>query len=225
MGNDGTKVLAATAAGIGITALILNLTKPAKAAAPGGAPVIDEDVRKALAAILTQQLDILTALGSIGTSLGIASDNLNNINQNAIEILKALGAPTEQRVLDYFEKNNETLQSGTPFIVHEAKAGKGALIWGIFQVDDPDVTLILQIDNLSWEFHIDTLNGQGISSPIPGVWLSQYDTTNSVYCLVFSSAGNLAGFPYNSRLIITLRYNGAGTATLNQARGVKWVAI
>ena len=68
--DTGTKVLAGAAAGIGLTALILSLTKPAKAAAAGGAPVVDEEVRQALAAILSQQLDTLKEIEAIKLALG-----------------------------------------------------------------------------------------------------------------------------------------------------------
>lgn len=221
-GDKGTKALAATAAGVSIATLITTLlTRPsaAKAAGEGGqvTVVLDQDVREALAAILQEQLNMEGAIGGLKSSLDTANAALESI-------AASLGAEPVNRMLDYFEKNSITLSPATPFKIDETD-GKGALIWGIFQVDDPDVTLILQIDNQTWEYNIDTLNTQGISSPIPGVWVSQYDTTNSVYCLVFTSAGNLAGFPFNSRLIISIRYNGTGTATLTQARGVKWIEV
>ncbi|MBA7696775.1 hypothetical protein ES703_105426 [subsurface metagenome] len=107
----------------------------------------------------------------------------------------------------------------------ENKPGKGSLIWAIFDVSDPDTKLSFRIDDLVWEFKFDTLLTQGIQQPLfPGAWLSKADAISGHYCIIFS-AGTLEGFAYDQRLIISLTYQGAGTATLHEARGILWTYL
>lgn len=315
MGKDNDKgktALAVIGGAAGITALIVALTKKAKAAPPpeeGVPPIITtvtlaEEERQALAAILSQQVDI--------------ADKIKTANQTLTNIAELLGAEVPRRILEPFEKENQTLQRGIPFNIYESTPGEGALIWAIFDVSSPLATLTFRFDDLVWDFNINTLITQGIDQPLfPGVWLAkaadkssfitgQKDVTtagtpvqldnvsipygfpvpiiakpgntgliyfgnsaadcadaakrfdgisaglavskhvvnlNEVwidasvsgegvswytptahYCLVFS-AGNLNGFGYKMRLIISLTYEGDGTATLYQARGIKWTKI
>lgn len=221
MANDdkkGAKALAVGAVGISTVALIAALTKKAKAAPPGEIPpitvVLDEEVRQALAAILNQQVNML---GAIGTA-----------NQTLIQILRALGveAPTiENRMLEPFQLEDKTLEKGTAFSIYESKPGKGALIWAIFDVSDPNTKLSIRIDDLVWNFKFSTLLTQGVLQPLfPGAWLSKSDAISGHYCIIFS-AGAIEGFAYKQRLIISLTFEGVGTATLHEARGIVWTNL
>jgi hypothetical protein len=226
MGNStGTKLLAGIGASASVLSLIISLQKPV-AAATGDLPEATlnfyQDMRTALAAILEQQVLTINALNNISTSLGLT-------NQRLLDILNALGAPTTpiNQILEPFEKLNQILEKGTPFSVYETKVtGQGALIWAVFDVSSPNVTLSLRFDDLLWKFSIDTLITQGIDRPLfPGVWLTKADGISGHYCLVFS-AGDLKGFNYKTRLSITLVYDGAATtATLHEARGIKWTEV
>ncbi len=152
---------------------------------------------------------------------------LTATNQTLTQILEALGVevPVEKRLLVPFKEANKTLERGVPFGVYEDAPGKGALIWAIFDVSDPDTELSIRIDDLVWEFNFNTLLTQGIQQPLfPGAWLSKADAVTGHYCIVFS-AGNLTGFTYEQRLIITLTYKGTGTATLHEGRGIKWTYL
>ena len=128
-------------------------------------------------------------------------------------------------MLEPFLKESQTLQRGVPFGVYESKPGKGALIWAIFDVSDPDTKLSFRIDDLVWNFKFSTLLTQGIQQPLfPGAWLSKADAIAGHYCIVFS-AGTIEGFAYEQRLIVSLTFEGAGTATLHEARGIKWTYL
>jgi len=230
MGNDNKdkgKAALAISVPVSAAALIVALTRKVKAAPPpdGIPPIIevtlDEETRQALALILSQQLDTLGALNTINGKLTIT-------NQTLVAIAEALGAVppvVEERILVPFKKANKTLERGTPFSVYESKPGKGALIWAIFDVSDPDTKLSFRIDDLVWEFKFDTLLTQGVQQPLfPGAWLSKADAIAGHYCIIFS-AGTIEGFTYKQRLIISLTFQGIGTATLHEARGIKWTYL
>jgi len=222
--KDGRAALAVGAIGMSTVALIAALRKPAMAAPPeNGIPpviiaVLDDEARQALATILTNQVVALNALDAINGKLTIT-------NQNLAAISEALGAAppvVEERILEPFRQEAKTLEHGTPFAVYESKPGKGALIWGIFDVSDPDTKLSLRIDDLVWNFDFNTLLTQGVQQPLfPGAWLSKADALAGHYCIIFS-AGTIDGFVYKQRLIISLTFQGIGTATLHEARGIKW---
>jgi len=212
-------VVGGIGATLGVAALITALTRPVKAAPPGELPpaiiaVLDEDTRRALAAMLSQQAATI--------------DAITTTNQTLAQILEALGVEvpvTEKRILEPFQYRNQTLQKGIPFAVYESKPGKGSLIWAIFDVSDPDTQLSIRIDNLVWEFKFNTLLTQGIQQPLfPGAWLSKADAISGHYCIIFS-AGTIAGFAYEQRLIITLTFQGTGTATLHEGRGINWIYL
>jgi len=212
-GDKGRLAVAVSgaAAATSVVALIAALTKKAKAAPPGELPpitlILDEQTKQALAAILSQQLAT---------------------NQTLVAISEALGAAPpviEERILEPFKYENETLQRGVPFAVYESKPGKGALIWAIFDVSDPDTKLSFRIDDLVWNFKFSTLLTQGIQQPLfPGAWLSKADALTGHYCIIFS-AGTIEGFKYEQRLIVSLTFQGIGTATLHEARGIKWTYL
>ncbi|GAI60177.1 unnamed protein product [marine sediment metagenome] len=218
--KDGKTALAVGAIGMSTVALIAALRKPAKAAPPeNGIPpviiaVLDEETRQALAMIISQQADTLSAI--------------NTANLTLTAISEALGAEPpviEERILEPFKYENEALQKGVPFAVHESKPGKGSLIWAIFDVSDPNTKLSFRIDDLVWNFNFNTLLTQGVQQPLfPGVWLSKADAIAGHYCIIFS-AGTIEGFVYKQRLIISLTLEGAGTATLHEARGIKWTYL
>ena len=222
MGNDkkDTKALAGGAIVLSTAALITALTRKVKAAPPedGIPPVIEvilEDVvKQALATIISQQADTLTKLDTANLTLTAISE--------------ALGAEppvVEERILEPFKYENETLQRGVPFAVFESKPGKGALIWAIFDVSDPNTKLSFRIDDLVWNFKFSTLLTQGIQQPLfPGAWLSKHDAIAGHYCIIFS-AGTIEGFVYKQRLIVSLTFEGIGTATLHEARGIKWTYL
>ena len=222
MANNDKKDIKAVLVGgalvLSTTALITALTKKAEAAPPGEIPpitvILDEQVRQALAAILSQQLAV--------------SDKLTTANQTLVAIAEALGAGppfVEERILEPFKKESQTLQRGVPFAVYESTPGKGSLIWAIFDVSDPDTELSFRIDDLVWNFKYSTLLTQGIQQPLfPGAWLSKADALAGHFCIIFS-AGTIEGFTYKQRLIISLTFKGAGTATLHEARGIKWTYL
>lgn len=215
-GDKGRLAVAVSgaAAATSVVALIAALTKKAKAApAPGEGElppitvILDEQTKQALAAILSQQLATNQTLTAISQALGVAPPVI------------------EERILEPFKYENQTLQRGVPFAVYESKPGKGALIWAIFDVSDPDTKLSFRIDDLVWNFKFSTLLTQGIQQPLfPGAWLSKADAIAGHYCIVFS-AGTIEGFVYKQRLIISLTFEGAGTATLHEARGIKWTYL
>lgn len=212
-GNKGRLAVAVSgaAAATSVVALIAALTKKAKAAPPPGegelppiTVILDEQTKQALAAILSQQLAT---------------------NQTLNKILTALGEVPGKRILEPFQYKNQTLQKGIPFGVYESKPGKGSLIWAIFDVSDPDTEVSFRIDDLVWTFRFSTLLTQGIQQPLfPGAWLSKADAIAGHYCIVFS-AGTIDGFTYEQRLIISITFKGTGTATLHEARGIKWTYI
>ncbi len=217
--GNGKTALAVTATGLSIAALIATLTRKVKAAPPDEIPptiiaILDDETRQALAMIISQQADALT--------------KLNTANLTLTAIATALGAAppvVEERILEPFKYENETLQRGVPFAVFESKPGKGALIWAIFDVSDPDTKLSFRIDDLVWNFKFSTLLTQGIQQPLfPGAWLSKADAIAGHYCIIFS-AGTIEGFVYKQRLIVSLTFEGAGTATLHEARGIKWTYL
>ena len=213
MGNDKDKGAAALAISLPVSAaaLVIALTRKAKAAPPTEPMyvILDDEVKQALAMIISQQSDMLTKFDTANLTLTAISD--------------ALGAvPVEERILKPFQYKTQVLQKGVPFAVYESTPGKGALIWGIFDVSDPDTKLSFRIDDLVWNFDFNTLLTQGIQQPLfPGAWLSKADALAGHYCIVFS-AGTIEGFVYKQRLIISLTYQGVGTATLHEARGILW---
>jgi len=159
--------------------------------------------------IISQQADTLTKLDTANLTLTAISE--------------ALGVtPVEERILAPFQYKNQILQRGVPFGVYESKPGKGALIWAIFDVSDPDTEVSIRIDDLVWNFKFDTLLAQGVQQPLfPGAWLSKADALAGHFCIVFS-AGTIDGFVYEQRLIVSVPFKGAGTATLHEARGILW---
>lgn len=245
-GDKGTKALAGLAAVGGIGALIYTLTRPrpVEAAPPGiVAPpteippitvVLDEEIRQALAAILINQVSTAEGLDTLfDTLFDTLGTKIDAINENLRQILQALGveapptptppAAEERLILQPFQKDSQTLQSGTPFPIYEKSPGKGALIWAVIDISSPTAKVAFRFDDLLWEFEYDTLRNQGVDSPLaPGVWLSKYDLANSHFAMIFS-AGDIRGFAFTQRLLITVTYTGAGTATLNQGRGVVWL--
>ncbi len=212
-GDKGRLAVAVSgaAAATSVVALIAALTKKAKAApAPGEGElppitlILDEQTKQALAAILSQQLAA---------------------NQTLNKILTVLGEVPGKRLLEPFQYKSQTLQKGIPFGVYESKPGKGSLIWAIFDVSDPDTEVSFRIDDLVWTFKFDTLLTQGIQQPLfPGAWLSKADAIAGHYCIIFS-AGTIDGFVYEQRLIITLTFQGTGTATLHEGRGINWTYL
>jgi hypothetical protein len=215
--KDGKTALAVTATGLSIAAIITALSRTAKAA-PGELPPLGDEIRQALAAILSQQADTLNAIGIMGGKLDTTNTTLNSI-------LTALGKAPENRILEPFQYRAQTLLRGVPFGIYESKPGKGALIWAIFDVDDPDTDISIRIDDLVWEFNFNTLLAQGVQQPLfPGAWLSQFDAIAGHYCIIFS-AGVIDGFKYNQRLIITATFNGVGTAVLHEGRGIVWTYL
>jgi hypothetical protein len=216
MSDNGTKALAGTAALASIATLIASLSKPAQAApAEGGVPQIvvaslDDETRKALSLILEYTFK--------------SSQKLDTVNESLKAILSALGAPAAKRmVLEPFQLDSKTLQSNTPYTIYERTGEAGALIWAVVDISSPYGILAIRIDELVWDFEITKLRDQGVDAPLPvGVWLSKYDTANSHFCLIFSG-GSVGGFAFDQRLLITIKYTGTGTATLNQGRGIAWV--
>lgn len=201
--------------GVSITALVAALTKPVKAAEMPQEVIVDGDVRKALAALLLQ-----------GEAVG---NSLNTANSYLREIVRVLGGMIpgeipigETPILVPFLKQNETLASGQNFPAYELTGGKGALLWAVIDVTDPNTKVIFRFDDLVWEFEFNTLYNEGVDKPLfPGVWLSKYDVSNSHYALIFS-AGDLSGFTFKERCSIVIRYQGTGTATLTEGRGIVW---
>lgn len=235
--KDSTKVLAGTGAVLSVVALITALRRPAKAAAappteeipPTVTAVLDEETRQALAAILSQQVDTLEAIDTLSSNVADLGSKLDTANQALTNIAELLGAapavPEEKLILQPFQLDNQTLQSGTPFPIYQKSPGKGALIWAVVDVSSPSAKLALRFDDLVWEFEYSTLRDQGVDSPLaPGVWLSKYDAANSHFAMIFS-AGAVSGFAFKQRLLITVTYTGTGTAILKQGRGVVVVAI
>ncbi|MBA7499300.1 hypothetical protein ES704_02040 [subsurface metagenome] len=217
-GNKDGKALAGGAVVLSTAALAVALTRKVKAA-PGEIPpvievILDDETRQALAAIITQQADALVKLGTA--------------NETLIAIAEALGAEPpviEERILQPFQYRSQTLEKGIPFGVYESKLGKGALIWAIFDVNDPDTDISIRIDDLVWIFNYNTLLAQGVQQPLfPGAWLSKADAVAGHYCIIFS-AGAIDGFVYKQRLIVSVTFKGAGTATLHEARGIVWTYL
>ncbi|MBA7659287.1 hypothetical protein ES703_67264 [subsurface metagenome] len=214
-----TKALAGGAIVLSAAALITALTRKVKAAPPDEIPpvievILEDVVKEALAMIISQQANALT--------------KLDTANLTLTAIAEALGAAPpviEERILEPFKKEAQTLQKGVPFAVYESKPGKGSLIWAIFDVSDPDTKLSFRIDDLVWNFKFSTLLTQGIQQPLfPGAWLSKADAISGHYCIIFS-AGDIEGFVYKQRLIISLTFEGVGTATLHEARGIVWTYL
>lgn len=215
-------LLGGTGTALSMAAILLALTRPVGAAPPsggeGGAPVIiDEAIKQALAAMLVLQSDTLTNLESMKEKLDLTNKALQ-------DILAALGAtpPAEGRILEPFLKENQTLNSKDPFNIFESKPGKGALVWAVIDVTDPNTKVSFKFDGLVWDFTLTTLFNEGVQQPLfPGVWLSKYDATSGHYTVIFS-AGTLEGFAFKNTLIIYVTFLGTGTATLTEARGIKW---
>ena len=53
-----------------------------------------------------------------------------------------------------------------------AHIGRGGLIWAVVDVSDPNTTVNIKVDKLTWEFTISTLLSQGLDKPyFPGFWV------------------------------------------------------
>ena len=205
--------------GVSIATLIATLTRPALASG-GQLPqevIIDGDVRQALATLLLQGEQV--------------KEKLDTVNTNLVAIVEALGAPAPggnglpSRVLEPFLEQNQTLVSGERFVVYEKAPAKGSLVWVVIDVTDPDTDVTLKFDGLSWTFNINTLQSEGIDRPLfPGVWLSRFDAMTLHYAVVFS-AGNINGVGFNNLINVLVTFKGAGTATLNEGRGICWLAV
>jgi len=211
--KDGKAALAGGAVVLSTVALIAALRKPAMAAPENGIPpeiiaVLDEETRQALATIISQQANMLT--------------KFNTANQTLIAISQALGVAPRERILKPFQYINQTLNRGVPFGAYESKPGEGSLIWALFDVNNPNTDVSIRIDDLVWTFDFNTLLAQGVQQPLfPGAWLSKFDAIAGHYCIIFS-AGDIEGFIYKQRLIVSVTYKGVGTATLHEARGILW---
>lgn len=205
--------------GVSIASLVLALSRPAQAA-PGELPqevIVDGDVRQALAALLLQ-----------GEAV---KEKLDLVNTNLVAIIEALGGAAPggpglpSRLLEPFLKENKTLNTGERFVVYEKAPAKGSLVWVVIDVSDPNTDITLKFDNLSWTFNIDKLRNEGIDRPLfPGVWLSRYDAATLHYAVVFS-AGNINGVGFNNLINVLVTFRGAATATLNEGRGICWLAV
>lgn len=211
-------ILGGTGTALSIAALAAALTRPAEAAPPteGEQVIINEAIKQALAAMLMVQSETLTTLQSMQTQL-------DSTNKMLRDILPALGAapPEERRILEPFLKEAQKLNSKEQFNICE-QTGRGSLVWAVIDVSDPNTKISFKFDGLVWDFTLTTLYNEGIQQPLfPGVWLTKYDADSGHYTIIFS-AGTLEGFSFESKMIIYATYLGTGTATLIEARGIKW---
>jgi hypothetical protein len=193
-------------AGLSLTNLVMNLTKPASAAVEGlpsdqgpTEVVVDGDVRAALAQLLIQ-----------GEAV---KDKLDAVNNNLVAIVQAMGGtvPTESgtpgRELEPFLQEQKTLSKGERYPAYAISNESGSLVWALIDVSDPNTDVTFKFDGLSWTFNMETLRTQGVDRPLfPGVWLSKYDPLNLHYCLIFA-AGNINGIPFSKlcNVLVTLK--------------------
>lgn len=215
--SGGAKALAAGGVAFGVGALVAMLLGPRPAGAAPGQPtevIVDGDVRKALAALLLQGQDI--------------AGKLDTANETLKSILAALGAqPGEELILEPFQKINQALAPGESLPLYESKPGKGALIWAVVDVTDPNTSVIFKFDDLTWELNYTTLFNEGVDRPLfPGIWLARYDALTLHYSLVFS-AGDVKGWAFSKLAQVVVRFNGVpgATATLTEGRGVVWTHV
>ncbi len=215
--SANAKAFGALGLGVGFTGLIALLTRPRPAYA--GTPeqpvnvIVDGDVRQALAALILLGQDMQGQLATVNENL-----------QELISLLGGVPSPGNELQLLPFKFVSEILQAGVPFALYELDEGKGSLIWALIDVTDPNTTVLIRIDDLLWEFKYSTLFSEGVDRPLfPGAWISKYDAGTSHYALIFS-AGDVKGFKFDRTFSINVRFDGVGTATLNEGRGVLWEA-
>jgi len=200
-------------AGLGAGALLTRGAAAEEVPPPVTPP---EDLKEALAR-LDQTLKAINAM-----LLAEHRDLIAALTEMTAAITGLYPAAAEQRFIETFSKGSETLKSKTAFTLTE-HAGRGGLIWLVADVSDPDTTVSIKADKLTWEFKISTLLSQGLDKPyFPGIWLTRYEPGPPAhYCAMFS-AGTLVGLTYSKQLHVYVTFNGSGTATLNEGRGIRW---
>lgn len=215
--GQGPLIVGGLSLAVGLGALIASLTRPVSAAT--GTPsepvnvIVDGDVRQALAALILQG-------ETSNNALAVANEYLKQI----VTLLGGTPAEVVKFDLVTFKQENQTLQHGTAFPLYEIDSGAGSLIWTLVDVSDPDTTVIIKVDDLKWEFKYSTLYAEGVDKPLfPGAWLSKYDAGTGHYALIFS-AGDVKGFKFERTFSVNVRFDGVGTATLNEGRGVLFEA-
>lgn len=190
------------------------LTKKAAAAEPPLPP--PADLTEALAR-LDQTMKTLNA-----TLITEHAELIAALSQMAGAITQLYPAAPEQRFIETFAQGEKTLKSKARFTLG-SHTGRGGLIWAVVDVSDPDTTISIKVDNLTWEFKISTLLSQGLDKPyFPGCWLTKHDPGPPAhYCAMFS-AGTLVGLTYSKQFHMYVTFNGTGTMTLAEGRGVRW---
>jgi hypothetical protein len=212
MANETGKM--AVGAGIGSAAGILISdalrSKPAQA---GNQFSLDDATKLLIQQIKSNSDATVNGLITIGSKLDTIIDLLSH--QNGLIA----------RTADRFGYDNQIIQPGQTFYIINEGSGKGSLVWLLIDIQSPNANISITLDNLQYDFNVAQMILEGLMAPMyPGAWITRADPVGPppTYGFMFS-IGNLEGYEYKNRLIVSILNNNPVAMTLNHSVGIKWL--